>query len=769
MSASGHFSSRLDLETDNASPPSETAGPTDGQNDPAKVFLVVLAYQRANSDFFRSYELPHRIYTAKVYPTPSPNGSTIIVYGHEHGLRILWRGGRPLKVTAPPKEKVQVNGAGGNSDAIMIIDSDEDEAPPPAPKLPLLDEPEFEDEEEEFDPSEPYLPIIQELDLILGTDVMEISFPSISPRTHAKYSSQPALFSQSLVIAAACADRSVRVITLPLLPPSRASKERTELKDNVTLGNCGNGAWGERMVTIGGNSGHQDVPTSISISFTSQVTPSSREDTDMDEGDGLSRNPRSTSKRRSTSRSQSRSGSRGREWDLLVASYSDEISGLLLISRLPLASTDKSSQNISTGHIIPSQTQYLSAPAKSIHFNPSLYPSKRHSQLLISDTRGAIRIYDCLSHPSRHRSSSYGFSSSSQGSWLISLYAPFASPPKDAPTTSARKQIISATWIVGGRAVAVLLADGEWGIWDIEGVGPTAPKSLLGAAGTGTVGISGGATTSFSLRGWVDGSSASSTASRRDVSARTGGGGSNSSGRSGKLAPMTPSTRRVREEALFSGPAGTTSSGGIPHGSLSVSSRQSTTNDDDDHDHDETVLIYYGANLFAIPSLLSYWRRQSQSSSSGGSLFNTSPDRILKIQGLDLKGELISNGIEQIPSTSAPPSMREILIPTNTRILILSTPSGEPTVNPDIFAPTRPQIQGSSRLGLAPPPSQLLRANANASDNGTADQQLLARGELDIGGVDRLLTSMAGPFAGSRPQTRAPIRNKSGRRVGFAR
>ncbi|KAI9853527.1 MAG: hypothetical protein M1830_006658, partial [Pleopsidium flavum] len=127
-----------------------------------------------------TYELPHRIHTAKVYPVKSPNGSTIIVYGHEHGLRILWRGGRPLKsVAAVPekeKEKPKVNGA--NKDVIMIIDSD-DEEPAPKPTDTFKNTPTFEDEESEYDPSAPYLPIVQHLDLPLGAEIIHISFPHL--------------------------------------------------------------------------------------------------------------------------------------------------------------------------------------------------------------------------------------------------------------------------------------------------------------------------------------------------------------------------------------------------------------------------------------------------------------------------------------------------------------------------------------------------------------------------------------------------------------
>ena len=73
-----------------------------------------------------SYETPHRIHDIAVYPFSSPNGSNIVIYGHDNGVRIIWRGGRPFRPQSVPEDKSKTNGA--NADDVMVIDSD-DETP----------------------------------------------------------------------------------------------------------------------------------------------------------------------------------------------------------------------------------------------------------------------------------------------------------------------------------------------------------------------------------------------------------------------------------------------------------------------------------------------------------------------------------------------------------------------------------------------------------------------------------------------------------------
>ena len=40
-----------------------------------------------------------RVHTVQTYPVLSPQGATVVLYGHEDGLTIVWRGGRRFKAS----------------------------------------------------------------------------------------------------------------------------------------------------------------------------------------------------------------------------------------------------------------------------------------------------------------------------------------------------------------------------------------------------------------------------------------------------------------------------------------------------------------------------------------------------------------------------------------------------------------------------------------------------------------------------------------------
>jgi hypothetical protein len=172
------------------------------------------------------------------------------LYGHETGVGILWRGGRPLKKGASsPKQAekpAKVNGV--SNDAIMIIDSDDDEPAKTAASQPPR-EAEFEDEEEELDPDQPYPSIVQQLHLPLSTQVLHIAVPQIPTASSLRTTDTiPPLFSKKMVFTVACADSTIRIITLPLNPPSDAAKEKPHGSKSQ---------FGEEIVKI---HGHQSIP-----------------------------------------------------------------------------------------------------------------------------------------------------------------------------------------------------------------------------------------------------------------------------------------------------------------------------------------------------------------------------------------------------------------------------------------------------------------------------------------------------------------------------
>ncbi|KAK0256913.1 hypothetical protein LTS09_008219 [Friedmanniomyces endolithicus] len=180
-----------------------------------------------------SYELPHRIHSAQLYPIPALNGSTIIIYAHDRGLRILWRGGR--RRGQAPKTATQVNGSVRDPD-IIIIDDDEEEEETNGGQP----DDEFDEEEDELDPDCPYPSIIQDADIELGVKVLHLAVPSLPSAIRKSYA-----LSQQGAVVMSCSDYSQRVLSFDLLPPTDTGRrdyvrrvQRQQIRVNVSPSPC---------------------------------------------------------------------------------------------------------------------------------------------------------------------------------------------------------------------------------------------------------------------------------------------------------------------------------------------------------------------------------------------------------------------------------------------------------------------------------------------------------------------------------------------------
>ncbi|KAH6873303.1 hypothetical protein BKA58DRAFT_439375 [Alternaria rosae] len=614
------------------------------------------------------YELPHRVHDSTVYPVKAPNGSTIVLYGHETGVGILWRGGRPLKRTAPPPKQpakpAKVNGT--SKDAIMIIDSDDDEPAKAAAEPPLKAE--FEDEEEELDPDQPYASIVQQLSLSLSTQVLYIAVPQIpSASTLRPADTIPPIFSKNIVFTIACADSTIRVITLPLSPPPHVAKDKLR---------SAKPQFGENVVKV---HGHQSIPMGVTMTWTARGEPSSAEDGDDDVDMDEEEEDTADSRRKPQSRADG-------GFDILVASHSAELGGLLKLFRFELSETA-----LQVSHpVAPYKTLALSKPASRIAFNTAQYPKPRHSQLLVADSAGTTRIYDPFTLPIRKRRGSG--SRAEPGAFIGTFRSSFESVKNVALTPAvlpSRKAIIDAAWASDGRHIVALLADGEWGVWDVDRSGPSPPADP----------------SAFSLRGYVG------TAEKEGTS---GGASSPKRGSRNSLAPMTPNTRKRKEETLFQGSA--SSSTVATRGGVSVASITSNNG----ASAEDSVLIWYGSEIHRIADLIKFWTRTA-SASSGGSL----PGPGLQLQDVVLCGESITS-VSQFDTTAQASRMavaRDILISAEHRLII--TASTSQPLGRDLnamFAREKVEDETSTRT----------------------DQALLTRGELDLGGMDRMLESMEG-------------------------
>ncbi|KAI0517809.1 hypothetical protein F5B22DRAFT_101076 [Xylaria bambusicola] len=516
-----------------------------------------------------TYNIPRRIHTVHTYPVLSPQGATIIIYGHENGVTLVWRGGRRFK---PEVQEAAAKGANGKQngqppqDAVMILDSDEEDAPEPET---FVDKPQFE---ETLDDESTYPEITQTLDLEFDTAVMHISTLPLTPCLAEDASWEGTdILKEKIVFTASCSTREVFLVTLPLVPPSPLSKSRKGLQESLLAGKAGNGKWGETVTLLAG-----------------QQKPS----------DGLAMTlirPRPT---RSKSSERSRSTNRALH-RVVVAAHCREAAGALRLWDVPLEVAAKPSQQIE-----PFQTEYLPKPLTSISFNAT-----HSTQLLCNASPNAVRIYDYNMASMPPDDISEG-PFPSQGSWLISLYPPFVRQ------STSRKPILAASWIARGRAIFVLLADGEWGIWDIDGVSPQG-SAHFGKPGSGIVGD---AITEFNISGYVEGTSPL----RNPGTQRT-------SGSTSEFVPMTPHSRRD----AFSNTSGperlATVSGGVVVTPLPSSTTTTA---------DENVTLWIGSldHVFTIPGLFKFWDAQIRKSAGGGvNLFSgAQPTRMIRLNDLSV-------------------------------------------------------------------------------------------------------------------------------------
>ncbi|KAJ1325878.1 Nucleoporin NUP37 [Microdochium nivale] len=540
-----------------------------------------------------TYNLYRRINSVQAYPVLSPQGATIFLYAHEDGVTVVWRGGRRFKSEVLEAAAAAHGGGRGVSkqngqppqDAVMVLDSDDEDedngmaaGPPNGQRSDnFVDRPQFEDA---VDEDAPYPEITQTLDLSFGTAVHHIAILPMKPCSAEDAAWGGAeLLREKIVFAVSSASREVFLITLPLVPPSPLSKARKELQEDLLAGKAGNGKWGETITLLNG----QERP-SEGLAMTLVQTAA------------LSERSKPTDRSQSTSRSGPR---------VVVAAHTKEALGTLRLWDVALGAA-------SVERVDPFQTEYLPRPPMSISFNPT-----QHSQLLCNFSPDAVRIYDYAQASMPQDDLAEGVFPS-QGSWLISFYPPFTRP------TSARKPVIAAEWICRGGAIFVLLADGQWGIWDVNGCSPQG-AALFRKAGPAT-GIRGDALTEFSVTGYVEGTSPL----RNPGTSRTPAGGTSG------FVPMTPHTRREALNTAYGPERLVAVKGGVTV--ISLPSTTTTTSD-------ESIILWIGGSesVFAIPGVLKFWEAQSrQGSSAGVNLFGgAQPTRMLRLTelGAGLMGE----------------------------------------------------------------------------------------------------------------------------------
>ncbi|KAK5045274.1 hypothetical protein LTR84_009380 [Exophiala bonariae] len=648
-----------------------------------------------------SYDLSHKAYTSYVYPRQSSNGSTVIVYGHERGLRIIWYAGKNLKSpqkVSPPK----TNGSAKTDPMVIDLSSDDGED-----QSASVSPPEFEDEEEEIDPAKPYRGIIRQIDIPLGTAALRIAIPHIPKDiAQAPPDSWPPVFLDHILVAAACADSSLQIIIAPLLPPSLEVQDFTKL--------------GIQTLKIVGPNSHQEFISDIAVTHTLDVE---RDDSEND----------TQARSRPQTRSQPNQNStdtNAQKWSLLIASISSTGSGLLLVHQIPLIG--QASLSPKPEHLLPLRRQFLrsSALGATMSFNPSPYPNDRHSTLLFTlPATSTVKLYQVFPTHTRERRGSTATSDSAstraslrtsgpdKGRILATFLPPFLH--NNSAILPRRKKCLDAQWIASGRAVLALLEDGEWGIWDVEAIGPNSSgtRSNLIQGQSNISGLQGGSITKFAIRSTIFPSEGKQAISSDGQAQPT----------SGSLALMTPSTRKIRSEGLFHGASHqdadqTTSQS--PHGSICVD-EQPTKNG---RPLDESIIINYAREHIYIPSVSAFWKSDVKPIRLPAvKLGGQQPRRVGLLHDMDAKAQA---GGAIFSSTSS--SVPNFVVQTSHR-LILSVHG---------LSDTTEQPSTSLKSGDALPLS---------FTKSTSDQVLLNSGDLDIDGMDRIITNMGTAGRRSKP------------------
>ncbi|MCJ1311000.1 hypothetical protein MMC25_004670 [Agyrium rufum] len=581
--------------------------------------------QILDGTYFLNYKLPYSIKTSCIYPLDSPNGSTIIICGHERGLLILWRGGRPYR-TQDRTSKDQPLTNGEKDDALIDLDASMAEEDESTEEIGPAKEEDFDSEEEEFDLKHPYLPIIQRLEIAVDSPVSHVGVPEIPYTLQTpELRRMPRLLQENLILAVGCADGSVKLVTLPLLPPRPKGE---------------NGGSLSRVRTISRQEAkmHQGAVQGISVALFSTALQTSIEDS-----------------------SNSRSSQSSLSWDLLIASHTSGPRSLLMVHKIPMS---QDSMKILSDGGSPAdwlwRVQSLPKPARSIHLHSSLRStSPKNSSILITESRAAVRIYQCDPE-----------SENGMGSWAPSLHPDLS---QNTNGEAISKTIVDAKWIFDGNVIMVLTSDGQWSVLEVSKISSTIP-------------------TKFTLTAWVG----RSLASTHKVSG---------SRRSSALAPMTPATRKLRQEKLFAG-ISTETANCVIGGILSSSAADFGS---------EVITIWHGDKMTAISNMAACLMKagKGDKDAMANTLGAQTKDYDLSLSGIPpqsinlFRRPTTSKGLKSAPA--------DILVTGSRSITIIAEPLSGPR-DPVEF----PTIDTDFDV----------------------DQHLLERGELDVFGVDRMLERM---------------------------
>lgn len=454
--------------------------------------------------------------------------------------------------------------------------------------------------------------------LSLGCAVLDIGVPQSSLSARLKLSTLPSLITNGIIIAVACSDFNVRVLSLPLEPT-----ESSGLASDAVV------------ATIP----HRSIPTSVSLTWTLASRSEGLEDDETFDGDENAELP----------------DFNAMDVDLLVTSSPSQGYSKILVTKVILNNM-KDSTSPMESHIPFQQAMLPHAPIK-VSFSPATYPSRRHSQILVPCRNGNVYIYDPFVVTGDEKAQGRRRAS---GGWIASFATRFvqsATAHDESDAIPYRKPILDAHWALNGQVIIALLSDGEWGIWDVTGYGKT----------------SGGVQAGFSFALWgMIGSGIPSHISNNLGPKRSLESKSN-------LPTMTPSTRQSKEDNLFIGQSKSwplISRGGISVKPVPLPSADNTE-DSIVLWHNDTIC--YIDSLQAYWSRAVRRSANTKLQTTGGSLFGPG---LTRIEGIDLHGQTITSIAQLIGNADDGVSLPKATLLSTEHQLIISKFGAEKSMGP---------------------------------------------------------------------------------------
>lgn len=318
------------------------------------------------------------------------------------------------------------------------------------------------------------------LNVELDSPVQHIAFAPAPALVANRTIHAPELFASHLTIAASCTNRAIVLVSIPF-----AAKQDVDPKNVSDI----------KITHVDEECGHGDLISALSLTWTIGTPSSSQQSAALDASASF-----------------------------LIASASPTGSGLLILHQISL----KSHLAGLPETYVKVATQLVRLPLLDsvLAFSPHAYHSRNHlSLLLTSPARGIIQIYDLAKSSLLSERKDDDIQPASAGPsprhrLEVSLVLCTA---RNGPTESRScRPIVDASWDSSGQAILGLLADGEWGLWNISG-----PDTKFENADYGRF-------TSF-------GQLHAMTPTKKTSKTKS----------SGSLAPMTPHTRKTRSDEFF--------------------------------------------------------------------------------------------------------------------------------------------------------------------------------------------------------------------------